>query len=152
MWAKETDLSSSQAIEWDHQSCSAKSWDINDARADDIGLQLYSTYKFSSAVSSVKFLEIVPCKELLERSLHESLQLNINQLFNLPIIKQHIRDHDVGSPQWCIRCSQWCYPRCVTTCVAAFHTVPSIFDWKTWITHPVSAESILSFDSHDGVN
>ena len=41
--------------------------------AEDISLLLYSTYKVSSAVSSVKFLDIVPCNELLERSLHENL-------------------------------------------------------------------------------
>jgi hypothetical protein len=40
-------------------------------KAEDISL-LYSTYKFSSAVSSVIFLDIVPLKELLERSLHEN--------------------------------------------------------------------------------
>jgi hypothetical protein len=40
-------------------------------KAEDISL--LCTYKFSSAVSSVKFLDIVPCKELLERSLHENL-------------------------------------------------------------------------------
>jgi len=48
--------------------------------------------------------------------------------------------------------SQWCYPHSVTTCIAAFHTIPSINGWETWIARPVFLHAILEFDSHDGVN
>jgi len=47
--------------------------------ANDVST-LFSTYKFSSAVSNVKFLDIAPFKKLLERSLRFNLQFSVSKI------------------------------------------------------------------------